>query len=79
MTEHEVMSLGFEPDDDGTLLAPPDSRTLLTPIGNNFYKLWIVLDADVAVVAVVAKRALKLMPEPREPRVRVIHEDEDGD
>jgi hypothetical protein len=27
----------------------------------------------------VAKRALKLMPEPREPRVRVIHEDEDED
>jgi hypothetical protein len=76
--EDDLTALGFEQRDGGTLVAPPDSCTALIPIGRNYYRLWIELEDGTAVVCVVAKCALKIMPE-TEPAVRIDTDDAEED
>ena len=79
--ERDLMALGFEPDDDGSeLLAPSDSLVGLTPIDRQCYRLKIYLADGTTVACVVSARAIRIEPAERQPRVRVIYdEDEDDD
>jgi len=61
-TDATLVALGFTADNDGTLRAPADSRVRLAPVGN-FYELRISLGDDNAVVAVLAKSAVKITRE----------------
>jgi hypothetical protein len=57
-----LAALGFVRGNDGTLMAPSNSRTTLAPTGQ-FYELRISLGDGNAVVAVMSKAAVKITRE----------------
>lgn len=56
-----LIALGFTLADDGTLVAPANSRTTLTPI-RQFLELRISLDGN-AVTAIMSSTAIKITRE----------------
>jgi hypothetical protein len=60
--DHTLQALGFVADSNGVLAAPAGSRVTLTPI-SQFYELRVSLGDGNAVVAVLAKSAVKISRE----------------
>jgi hypothetical protein len=59
-----LLAVGFVAGNDGVLHAPVIGHTTLAPIGQ-FYELRISLGDGNAVVAVLAKAAIKISREPK--------------
>jgi len=62
MSDRDLIAMGFSQGNDGVLVAPKDSRVRLEPVGA-FYKMRISLGHGNAVIAVLAKSALKITRE----------------
>jgi len=62
MSDRDLIAIGFSQGDDGVLVAPKDSRVRFEPVGA-YYKMRISLGGGNAVIAVLAKSALKITRE----------------